>query len=242
MPIPRNLLQTNVASLPEALAEVDQVLAGLTASSRDQVDMLGHAELGPVLVALRQVEARCDALILATIGEVDDRGTFTLDGALTTGAWVLAAIHPTPESPPGCPAPRVPYGQATLPNTVAALAAGAFGASHAAIITDGVTDAPAEAVALIKADIVDLASQTDENGTANLMRAFGHALDPDAADEKASKRHDRAGITAGQRRHPHRSPATPGRCGRHLPPRGQHGRRQGRGRGSGREHRRNHGS
>ena len=31
--------------------------------------------------------------------------------------------------------------------------------------------------------------------TANVMRAFQHALDPDAADEKALRRYERAGIT-----------------------------------------------
>ena len=158
----------------------------LTASSRDQVDALGHGELGPVLVALRQVQARCDALILATIREVDARGTFTLDGALTTTAWDRSRIHPTPAAASRLARTARALRGGTLPNTEAALAAGSFGATHAAIITDGVTDAPAEAVALIEADIVDLASETDESGTANLMRAFGHALDPDAADEKAT--------------------------------------------------------
>ena len=37
---------TTVAALPETLAEVDGLLAGLTATARDRVDALPHSELG----------------------------------------------------------------------------------------------------------------------------------------------------------------------------------------------------
>jgi hypothetical protein len=82
-----------------------------------------------------------------------------------------------------------------LPNTSAALAAGAISGRHAAVIADGVKGAPAGAVALIEPEAVATAAEGDVVATANVMRAFQHALDPDAADEKALRRYERAGIT-----------------------------------------------
>ena len=64
-----------------------------------------------------------------------------------------------------------------LPNTAAALAAGAICGAHARVIADGVIDAPAGAVALIEPEAVAAAAEADVRAVANLMRAFGHALD-----------------------------------------------------------------
>ena len=66
---------------------------------------------------------------------------------------------------------------------------------HAQLIATAVQDAPAGAVALIEPDAVAVASTADVAATANLMRAFGHALDPDSADAAAVRRYDRAGVT-----------------------------------------------
>ena len=82
-----------------------------------------------------------------------------------------------------------------LPNTSAALAAGALSGRHAAVIADAVKGAPAGAIALIEPEAVAVACEGDVVATANVMRAFQHALDPDAADEKALRRYERAGIT-----------------------------------------------
>ena len=82
-----------------------------------------------------------------------------------------------------------------VPNTTAALAAGAISARHAAVIADAVVDAPARAVALIEPEAVATAVEGDVRATARLMRAFQHALDPDSADERALERYERAGIT-----------------------------------------------
>ena len=83
-------------TLPDALLHVDGLLAGLTRDARGQGGDLTHTDLTDTLVLLGQVQARCDALLLATVGEVDARGTFTLDGALTTAAWLRATIRATP--------------------------------------------------------------------------------------------------------------------------------------------------
>ena len=95
-----------------------------------------------------------------------------------------------------------------LPNTTAALAAGAISGRHAAVIADAVKDAPAGAVALIEPEAVATAVEGDVAATANVMRRFQHALDPDtgrresAAPLRAGR--DHVLPAAGRRVRPHR--------------------------------------
>ena len=46
---------------------------------------LSHDELGELVAAGRRVQARIDAALLAAVGEVDARGSFVHDGALSAG-------------------------------------------------------------------------------------------------------------------------------------------------------------
>ena len=63
------------------------------------------------------------------------------------------------------------------------------------MIATGITGAPAGAVALIEPEVVHTATRADLRATAGVLRAFRHALDPDAADAAALARYERAGIT-----------------------------------------------
>ena len=82
-----------------------------------------------------------------------------------------------------------------LPGTAAALAAGEISARHAEHIADGVTDAPPGAVEAVEPEVLEVARAADVRSVAAVMKAFGHALDPDAADAAALRRIDRRGIT-----------------------------------------------
>src|SRR5205085_9233060 len=65
----------------------------------------------------------------------------------------------------------------------------------AAVIGDAVKGAPVGAIALIEPEAVATAVDGDVVATVNVMRRFTHALDPDAADQKALRRYERAGIS-----------------------------------------------
>ncbi len=49
------------------------------------VGQIRHDELTDLVATLTRVQARTDALLLAAVGEIDARGTHSLDGALTRG-------------------------------------------------------------------------------------------------------------------------------------------------------------
>jgi hypothetical protein len=167
----------------------------LTRALHHGVEQLGHDQSAALLTQLRVLSAQADALTLSLVGRVDAEGTYALDGALSAAGWLRAFAHHTPAQAARTVRTARTLRSGVLPNTSAALAAGAISASHAAVIADAVTDAPAGAVALIEPEAVTYASEGDVRATAHLMRAFGHALDPDTADQKALRRYERAGIS-----------------------------------------------
>ena len=169
--------------------------AALSAALSDGVEHLSHDQSTALLAQLRALAAKTDALTLAVVGKVDADGTHAYDGCLSTGAWVRALGHQTSSEAARTVRTARTLRSGVLPNTSAALAAGALSGRHAAVIADAVKGAPAGAVALIEPEAVSIACEGDLAATANVMRAFTHALDPDTADERALRRYERAGIT-----------------------------------------------
>jgi hypothetical protein len=187
-----NMCSTGNAGVEAGVAAAD---TALTAALRDGVEHLSHDQSSALLTQLRALTAKADALTLAVVGKVDADGSHTYDGCLSTGAWVRAVGHQTMAEAARTVRTARTLRSGVLPNTAAALAAGAITGRHAAVIADAVKDAPTGAVALIEPEAVATAVEGDVAATANVMRAFAHALDPDAADQKALRRYQRAGIT-----------------------------------------------
>ena len=156
---------------------------------------LTHDELGGLVAAARTVQARLDAVTAEAVGEVGARGTFTLDGAVTLGSWLRQKARLTPTQATGLATTARVLRSGILPATRAALAVGDLSGEHARVIATGITGAPPDAVALIEPEVVHTATRADLRATAAVLRAFRHALDPDAADAAALARYERAGIT-----------------------------------------------
>jgi hypothetical protein len=176
-----------VRAADEALADALRDPCGMAA--------LTHEDLAELVSTLRRVQARADALLLAAVGEVDARGTYSLDGAITAGSWLRAVARHTPGHAARTVRTARTLRSGVLPNTSAALAAGELTGAHAAVIADGVNGAPDGAVFLIEPEAVAASVEGDVRATAGVMRRFQNALDPDAADEAAVRRYDRAGFT-----------------------------------------------
>jgi hypothetical protein len=179
-----------------AMAAVTDAAGALVDSLADgAIGDLSHDQLGALVAAARAVQARLDAVTAEAAGEVGARGTFTLDGAVTLGSWLRARTRLTPAAATGLATTARVLRSGILPATKAALAAGDLSGEHARVIATGVAGAPAGAVALIDPEVVHTATHADLRATAAVLRAFRHALDPDAADAAALARYDRAGIT-----------------------------------------------
>jgi hypothetical protein len=169
--------------------------AGALVDSLGGIADLSHDQLGGLVAAARTVQARLDAVTAEAVGEVGARGTYTLDGAVTLGSWLRQRTRLTPAAAAGLAATARVLRSGLLPATRTALATGELSGEHARVIATGVTGAPAGAVALIEPEVVHTATHADLRATAGVLRAFRHALDPDAADAAALARYERAGIT-----------------------------------------------
>ncbi len=177
-----------------AVQAADRALTTALADPGALVDR-SHDQLTGLVATLTRLQARTDALLLAAVAEVDARGTFTMDGALSAGSWLRAVAHHTPGQAARTVRTARVLRSGVLPNTCAALTAGELSGGHAAVIADAVQYAPAGAVALIEPEAVATAVEGDLRATVHLMRAFAHALDPEAADEAAVRRYARSGFT-----------------------------------------------
>ena len=133
---------------------------------------LTHDQLSALVTGVRRAGARLESVTLTAVGEVDARGTFTLDGALTAGAWLRQTTRVTAGEAAGLVRTARVLRSGLPPATAAALAGGGLTGRHAGLIATAVADAPAGAVALIEPDAVAVASTADVAATANLMRGL----------------------------------------------------------------------
>ncbi len=156
---------------------------------------LCHEELAGLAGAVRAEQARLESVLLTVIGEVDARGTFVHDGALTAGAWLRMVTRATPGEAAASVRTARTLRTGVLPGTAAALAAGQISGRHAQLIADGAADAPPGAVEAVEPEVLEVARAADVRSVAAVMTAFGHAIDPDAADAAALRRIERRGIT-----------------------------------------------
>ncbi len=116
--------------------EADVALAdsALTAALRDGVEHLTHDQSTALLAQLRALTAKADALTLAVVGKVDADGTHAYDGCLSATAWVKAVGHQSSAEAARTVRTARTLRSAVLPNTTAALVAGAISGRHAAVM------------------------------------------------------------------------------------------------------------
>ena len=98
---------------------------------------LSHDELTELTAAVRREQARLDAVLMEAVGEVDARGSYTLDGALTAGAWLRMTTRLTPGEASATVRTARVLRSGALPQVRAALGAGEVSGEHAQVIARG---------------------------------------------------------------------------------------------------------
>ncbi len=186
---PRHLAQVALAACRPSTSRLVDALAG--GAVRD----LCHQELAGLAGAVRAEQARLESVLLTVLGEVDARGSFVHDGALTAGGWLRMVTRATPGEAAASVRTARTLRSGVLPGTAAALAAGEISARHAGHIADGTADAPPGALEAFEPEVLEVARAADVRSVAAVMKAFAHAIDPDSADEAALRRIERRGIT-----------------------------------------------
>ena len=138
---------------------------------------LSHDELTELTATVRREQARLDAVLMEAVGEVDARGSYTLDGALTAGAWLRMTTRLTPGEASATVRTARVLRSGALPQVRAALGSGEVSGEHAKVIARAVVDAPAGAVALIEPEVLARRSHRrragDRRGDARLRPCAG---------------------------------------------------------------------
>jgi hypothetical protein len=179
------------AAMATVRAGLDELADALAGGVRD----LCHADLVDLVESARRAQARLESAVLVATGEVDAAGSHVHEGALTAAAWLRMHTRATPAEAGAMVRTSRVLRSGALPRVAAALASGDISARHAQVIATGVEGAPAGAVELIEAEVVDVAAEADVRSVSSLMRRFQHALDPESADAAAMRRWERRGLT-----------------------------------------------
>ena len=122
------------------MAALDTMVAGVAglvdSLAGGAVGDLTHDQLAALVAAVRRAGARLESVTLSAVGEVDARGTFTLDGALTAGAWLRQTTRVTAGEAAGLVRTARVLRSGLLPATATALAEGGLTGRHAAADRD----------------------------------------------------------------------------------------------------------
>lgn len=183
----------SVASAMEAAHEaVDDLVRSVRGGDLHDAS---HDRLTEGLQAARALAARLDWFSLQVVREVDSRGSYVLDAALSPAAWLRFRARMSPSEAKTTVRTARALSDGRLQATAAALADGEIDPAHARLIARHASDAPAGAVALIEPEALKVARVSDPPAVAGVMRQFDHALDPDRADEAAVRRYDKRGLS-----------------------------------------------
>jgi len=152
--------------------------------------------LADTLTEVRRVQAQLEWVALQVVREVDTSGSHVVDGALTSQSWLRQRARMSPGEATAQVRTARALGSGSLDATSHALSTGEIDPAHARLIARAALDAPAGAVSLIEPLALAAARESEPREVAEVMRAFRHALDPDAEDEAAVRRYDRRGLSA----------------------------------------------
>jgi Domain of unknown function (DUF222) len=178
------------ANLAALAAVVDQL-------ATDDLDALPDSQAAQRVLVLRGLLERLEGHWLRELACVDGRGAAGAEvgvPAESTAGWLRNRTrmgHPDAHH-------RVRVARALhrgpLPRTARALAAGELSYPHAAALTRATQHLPSQTVAAAEPVLLEAARRLDPP---ELRKVVGHlceVVDPDAADTRAQRRHDRRGL------------------------------------------------
>ncbi len=168
---------------------MEKVRAGVQAMSAWVSEAKGAA-LGEGLIQIR--EAGIDPLeaVFATgVRRFDKSGEYKADGALSVTAWLRWKCKLSG----GAAAERVEIARQLekLPKTEAALASGAVGYQHAAIMAHAAEHVGAAAVRKEEPDLLQAAQTMDPGRFTSVVKGFEHRIDAAAALTEANRAYER---------------------------------------------------
>ena len=179
---------------PDELALLAAAADRLAAMDLDRLSDVVRAER---VLVLRRLLDRLDGQWLKELAGVDARGAAGADQDQqvgSTAAWLRGRLRLGAGAATGAVRTARALFRGPLTQTAAALTDGAISVAHASVLAHGTRDLPDHLAAEAEPVLVEAAAQLDPP---RLRRVIGHlhmVADPDGADTRAERRHQRRGL------------------------------------------------
>ena len=189
-------MESNMYSMPEPVG-LNRLAAVVEELAAEDLGRLPDAEAAARVLALRRLLDRLEGQWLRELAAVDGRGAAGADigvQAESTAGWLrgrLRAGHPQAN---GWVRTARALFRGPLGGTAQALAAGEISTHHAAVLAAGTQDLPAATAAEAKPVLLDVAGRLDPPGLRKLLTHLRDVADPDGADTRTQRQHDRRGL------------------------------------------------
>jgi hypothetical protein len=176
-------------------------LGSLSAASQElaaeDLDRLADPALAEDLLAMRRLLDGLEGQWLRRLAAVDARGAAGADqghDAPSTAAWLRTRRRLSVDAAHGnVRTARALFGGA-LPKTAAALCAGDISPAHAKLIADGTRELADHVKLEAEPVLLETASRVDPPRLRQAVTHLCRVVDPDAADRKAARCHERRGL------------------------------------------------
>jgi hypothetical protein len=178
----------------DGLADLVAAVDGLAAQDLDGLSDVARVER---VGAWRRLLDRQEGLWLNELADLDARGAAGAEldqAALSTASWLRSRLRlGAAAARSAVRTARALFGGA-LPETAAALTAGAISPAHARVIADGTGDLPEHVKLDADPVLVELAGRLDPPQLRRAVTHLRQVADPDGADRQAERHHARRGL------------------------------------------------
>jgi hypothetical protein len=185
---------THSMELPASLAALATVVDRLAA---EDLDALPDAQAAQRVLVLRGLIERLEGVWLRELAGVDGRGAAGTDHGVpvaSTAGWLRARTRMgLPDAHQRVRVARALH-RGPLGGTAQALATGELSYPHAAALTRSTQALPAATVAQAEPVLLEAARRLDPPRLRKVVGHLGEVADPDAADTRVQRQHDRRGL------------------------------------------------
>jgi Domain of unknown function (DUF222)/HNH endonuclease len=191
-------MDSNVDSMREP-AGLDRLTAAVEELAAQDLTRLPDSEAAQRVLALRRLLDRLEAHWLRELATVDARGAAGAEAgtnADSTAGWLRARLRAGHNTASGWVRTARALFRGPLAGTAKALAAGDIGVAHATVLVAGTADLPPGTAATAEPVLLEAARRLDPPRLRRVIAHIDDVADPDAADTRAQRRHDRRGLWA----------------------------------------------
>jgi Domain of unknown function (DUF222)/HNH endonuclease len=171
--------------------------ADVDALAAEDLEGLADAALAEEVLALRQLLDRLEGQWLQRLAAVDGRGAAGADQATpaaSTASWLRNRLHLGAAAATSAVRTARALFRGPLSGTAQALCAGELSPAHASALAHGTGDLPPQTAAAAEPVLVAAARRLDPPRLRRAVAHLQHTVDPDGADAKAQRQHERRGF------------------------------------------------